>query len=73
MLELEDFSFWFKHRSNRIIELVKKLSVNEIFFDVGGGNGFVSLGLQQGGINVALLEPGVSGVINAKKKEILRI
>jgi hypothetical protein len=69
-LELEDFSFWFKHRNNCIIELVKKFSANENFFDIGGGNGFVSLGLQNAGINVALLEPGISGVLNAKKRKI---
>jgi SAM-dependent methyltransferase len=69
-LELEDFSFWFKHRNNCIIELVKRFSAKENFFDVGGGNGFVSLGLQNAGINVALLEPGISGVLNAKKRDI---
>jgi len=66
-LELEDFSFWFKHRNDCIIQLVKSFSPNENFFDVGGGNGFVSLGLQNAGVNVSLLEPGISGVLNAKK------
>ncbi len=69
-LELEDFSFWFKHRNNCIIALVKKFSETENFFDVGGGNGFVSMGLQNAGINVALLEPGINGVLNAKKRNI---
>lgn len=69
-LALEDFSFWFRHRNNCIVELVKKFSLHENFFDVGGGNGYVSLGLQNAGINVALLEPGISGVINAKKRNI---
>ena len=69
-LELEDFSFWFKHRNDCIIQLVKSFSPNENFFDVGGGNGFVSLGLQNAGVNVSLLEPGISGVLNAKKRNI---
>ena len=72
-LELEDFSFWFKHRNNCIIELVKQYSVCENFFDVGGGNGYVALGLQNEGVNVTLLEPGIKGVLNAKKRNIENI
>lgn len=66
--ELEDASFWFQHRNNCIIELVKKYSDNKLFFDIGGGNGFVSLGLVKNNINTVLVEPGIVGILNAKER-----
>lgn len=72
-LEIEEDSFWFNHRNNIIINLVNKFSSNKIFFDIGGGNGFVSKGLQDSGINVVLIEPGISGALNAKNRKIKNI
>lgn len=46
---------------------------NDVFFDVGGGNGFVSNGLQNAGIETVLVEPGMSGVMNAKKRGVNNI
>lgn len=71
--QLEENSFWFNHRNNLIIDLVQKFSKQEVFFDIGGGNGFVSKGLQEAGINVVLVEPGPKGVINAQKRNIKNI
>jgi hypothetical protein len=72
-VQLEDSSFWFKHRNNCIKELIRKFSSDKVFFDIGGGNGFVSLSLQQNGINTVLLEPGLEGCLNAKKRGIRNI
>src|SRR6266487_5238914 len=63
--QIEEDSFWFKHRNNCILELVKNYPAGEIFLDVGGGNGFVTLALQQAGYNAILVEPG-NGVRNAQ-------
>jgi SAM-dependent methyltransferase len=69
--QLEDNSFWFRHRNNCIIEIVKRFtSTNESFFDIGGGNGFVSMGLEKSGIETILVEPGESGIQNAKKRNL---
>jgi len=38
-------------------------------YDIGGGNGFVSLALQTSGFRVALLEPGI-GAINAIQRGV---
>jgi len=70
--EIEDNSFWFQHRNNCIIASVKKYCPNEILFDVGGGNGFVSKGLEDSGITTVLVEPG-NGVINAKRRGLKNI
>ena len=70
---IENNSYWFKHRNNVIINLVKKYANDKIFFDVGGGNGFVSKGLQENGINTCLIEPGIQGCLNAKKRGLENI
>ncbi len=66
--EIEKNSFWFKHRNNCITEAVKIYSLNEIFFDIGGGNGYVSKGLEENNIRSVLVEPGFEGAKNAKKR-----
>lgn len=69
---IEDLSFWFRHRNNCITTIVKEYPPEEggIIFDIGGGNGFVSLGLKNSGYNVVLVEPGQSGALNAKRRGI---
>ena len=67
--QIEDDSFWFKHRNNCILEVLKKYhNKSDIFLDIGGGNGFVAKFLQDNGIKVCLLEPGSTGVLNARQK-----
>lgn len=66
--DIEDNSFWFKHRNACITALVKNFSAKSLFFDIGGGNGFVSKGLQDAGIQTALIEPSPVGVQNAYQK-----
>lgn len=75
--QVEDSSYWFKNRNALVIETlgkyIKKESLSEFnILDVGGGNGFVSKGLQESGYNVTLLEPG-EGAINAKERGISHI
>ncbi len=71
-LSIEENSFWFKHRNNCITSIVKSYPPEEYstIFDIGGGNGYVSLGLVNAGFSVALLEPGKAGASNAKKRGI---
>lgn len=71
--KLEDNSFWFKHRNNCIVEIVKKYSPNKTFFDIGGANGFVAKGLEENGIKTVLVEPGIEGCMNAKKRGLKNI
>ncbi|MFT6987793.1 MAG: SAM-dependent methyltransferase [Psychromonas sp.] len=72
---VEDNSFWFRHRNDCIASVVKSYPPenNGTIFDIGGGNGFVSLGLANAGFNVALLEPGKVGASNAKKRGISNV
>lgn len=67
---IETDSFWFRHRNNIIGTLVDLFPPNGLFVDVGGGNGFVSLALQEQGLSVVLVEPGPKGAFNAKQRNI---
>ena len=71
--EIEDRSFWFKHRNKCITEAVRLYSPPGIIFDVGGGNGFVSQAIGQLGADVVLVEPGIAGVRNAHARGIKKI
>jgi len=66
---IEDGSFWFRHRNNCILSILKSYPPidNGTIFDMGGGNGFVSLALANAGFDVVLVEPGKVGTSNAKK------
>lgn len=72
-LQIEQDSFWFNHRNNIIAASVKKYSANSIFFDIGGGNGFVAKRLQDENIKTVLIEPGKIGAINAQKRGLKNI
>ncbi len=71
--QIEENSFWFKHRNQCIISLVKKYCANDTFFDIGGGNGYVSSGLEKSGIEVVLVEPGIKGCLNAQKRGLKNV
>ncbi|MCC6252736.1 MAG: hypothetical protein IT238_09775 [Bacteroidia bacterium] len=60
--QIEQNSFWLNHRNNCINEAVKKYSPNNIFFGIGGGNSFVSKGLENAGITTVLVESVVQCV-----------
>jgi SAM-dependent methyltransferase len=67
---VEARSFWFKHRNDCILAAVKAYPPERhgAIFDVGGGNGFVSLALAASGFDVALVEPGRAGASNARRR-----
>jgi 2-polyprenyl-3-methyl-5-hydroxy-6-metoxy-1,4-benzoquinol methylase len=66
--QIEDQSFWFRHRNDCIRELVRNFTPQGPLFDVGGGNGVVAKGLMDEGWEVVLVEPGPSGARNAKRR-----
>jgi hypothetical protein len=60
LAKIEETSFWFRHR-NAITNVVGRFSGSTPLFDVGGGNGFVSLGLQGRSVTAIVAEPGIDG------------
>ncbi len=71
--EIEQDSFWFNHRNKCIAEAVLKYAPDQVFFDIGGGNGFVSKELEERGVSTVLVEPGIQGCLNAKKRNLKQI
>jgi SAM-dependent methyltransferase len=70
---VEDSSFWFGHRNRCILEVLKLFPPPGVFFDVGGGNGYVARGIQESGSEVVLVEPGLAGVRNAVNRGIRQV
>lgn len=71
--QIEENSFWFKHRNQCILSLVEKHSPKELFFDIGGGNGFIAKWLENNNINTVLVEPGIQGCVNAKERGLTNV
>lgn len=69
-LKIEADSFWFKHRNNCIVEVIRLYPPGGPILDVGGGNGFVSLAINDAGVDTILLEPGLKGCINAHNRGV---
>ena len=70
--QVEETSFWFRHRTACILESVRQFPPGGTLFDIGGGNGLVASALQAAGTGVALVEPG-SGARNAVRRGIVRV
>lgn len=69
--QLEDSSFWFRHRNSVIVEVIKKYPPPDGYLlDVGGGNGFVASAIERNGFSAILVEPGKCGIQNAQKRGI---
>lgn len=65
---VEDSSFWFKHRNKCIIESMRLFPPEGAVFDIGAGNGYVSLAMKNAGLNTIVIEPGIQGALNARDR-----
>ncbi|MCL2110683.1 MAG: class I SAM-dependent methyltransferase [Clostridiales bacterium] len=67
--EVEDKSFWFKHRNRVILEgVLHTPPEHNRVVEVGGGNGNTAYYLAQHGFEAAMFEPGERGCRNAIKR-----
>jgi len=71
--QVEDDSFWFKHRNACISSLVSRYPPRGPLVDIGGGNGVVSMALQQCDVETVLIEPGALGAHNAKLRGLKHV
>lgn len=71
--QIEDSSFWFKHRNKIILDQLRIENPSGLILDVGGGNGFVTAEIQKQGYQVILVEPYFQGCLNAKKRGVKNI
>jgi SAM-dependent methyltransferase len=68
--QVEEKSFWFRHRNACILEAMRQFPPGGAVFDIGGGNGFVAKAIQDTGLEVALVEPGPAGAHNALRRGV---
>jgi|ERR1035437_254747 SAM-dependent methyltransferase len=71
--QIEESSFWFNHRNSVILDLIKKFPPKDCIFDIGGGNGFVTKLMNDCGYETFLVEPGIQGIKNAKRRGIANL
>jgi SAM-dependent methyltransferase len=71
--QIEENSFWFTHRNSVILDLIRSFPPKGHIFDIGGGNGFVTKSMNDYGYNTFLVEPGIQGIRNAKKRGITNL
>jgi hypothetical protein len=55
------------------LEAIKKYSIEGPIFDVGGGNGYIAKNLCNKGYEAVLVEPGIDGCLNARKRGLKNI
>jgi hypothetical protein len=67
--EVEESSFWFRHRNQCILKIVSLFPPEGAIFDIGGGNGFVASVLMKAGFDTVLVEPG-PGAFNALRRQL---
>jgi len=67
---VEANSYWFNHRNRLICSVVSQHPPQGDVVDIGGGNGYVSLGLTQAGFPCVVAEPGQSGAECARGRNL---
>jgi SAM-dependent methyltransferase len=58
LADLEERSFWFNHRNAILLAALNEFPPDGPVFDVGGGNGYVSVALRSAGYEAIVIEPG---------------
>jgi SAM-dependent methyltransferase len=71
--QVEDRSFWFRHRNRFLIEVMRRFPPATPLYDVGGGNGVVAAALRDAGIPAIVVEPGEAGVRHARERGLSAI
>jgi SAM-dependent methyltransferase len=70
---VEDDSWWFVHRNRLILSCVQRFPPPGDIWDIGGGNGAVSVMLARHGFGSILLETGLDGCRNARRRGVTNV
>jgi SAM-dependent methyltransferase len=66
--QVEDQSFWFQHRNEVLVELMRRFPPEAPLYDVGGGNGVVAAAIARAGTRAVVVEPGEAGAKRARER-----
>lgn len=72
LARIEERSYWFLHRNRIIWRLLERQGGTRTLWEIGSGNGFVAWSLQQAGLEVVAVEPGMEGARNAAQRGVRR-
>jgi SAM-dependent methyltransferase len=67
-LDVEERSFWCRHRNQCIIAAMGRFPPPGPILDLGAGNGFVSRGIQDAGFEVVAIEANIVGALAARER-----
>lgn len=71
--EVEETSFWFRHRNKVLLALFERHPCEGRLWDIGGGNGFQAAAIQEAGFDVVFVEPSLQGCRNARKRGVRHV
>jgi SAM-dependent methyltransferase len=71
--EIEEISYWYKHRNRCFVSLVRRFSPEGPLFEVGSGNGYVALALQDDGMEVVAIEPTVNAALTSRQRGLRNV
>ena len=69
-LLIEQTSFWYAHRNRCYCEFLKLFPPKGVLFEIGAGNGSVSIALQEAGFSIVAIEPTVKLARHAKLRGV---
>lgn len=70
---LEEKSFWYRHRARLFAEIIKQYPPIGPIYEVGAGNGSVSITLQNEGHDIVAIEPTVWCAVTAKHRGVKNV
>jgi SAM-dependent methyltransferase len=69
-LAVEQASFWYRHRNRVLLGIVNLYPPRGTLFEIGAGNGSVTMALQKAGYSVVGIEPTVRFAENARRRGV---
>lgn len=72
-VQIEDASFWYKHRSRIFSEVIRQYPPTGALYEIGAGNGAMSITLQNEGYPIIAVEPTVEWARNAKRRGVQNV
>lgn len=67
---VEDASFWFRHRSAVLLDVLRRHGAPPALWEIGAGNGAVARSFGAAGLEVVAVEPGPIGARNAADRGV---
>ena len=69
-LQIEQTSYWYRHRNRCFVALLERFPPLGALFEIGAGNGSVSLAIQSASFPVVAVEPTERWAANAKSRGV---